>query len=349
MLQQFIIEMRLIKNKYTIMKIKLQLTLLYILLFNMHGIAQQNYSHVISTSIYQDLSNPVLINGPDSIASAYYVNADFLFPAFGSYADFNVHASVPSLGAYVTRFGYLAVYENPGFQYTHVFHGYYIPNLVKISSNSSLSVQFSGSSGNRVLKFQWKNMGLRNHSDSEYVNFQIWFNEADKSVSYHYGPSTLIADVKDVAVISLFRAPNSFNSFTHATNLGGNAAIPQGLTVVNPKSFTELVGVNNFPPSGTIITFKTTTSGINENFATGVSSELSIYPNPVNDVLSLLITNPDKIISTEIFNSNGSIIYEQRKLNERNEIDFSNYPAGIYLIKLCDTENRFIFQKVIKQ
>lgn len=331
------------------MKKKLHLLLLGFFMLNLHIKAQQNYSHTVSSSVYQDLSNPVLINGPDSIASAYYVNADFLFPAFGAHADFNIHASVPSLGAYVTRAGYLAVYENPGFQYTHVFHAYYFPGLVKINSNSSLSVQLSGSSGNKVLKFQWKNMGLSNHSISEFVNFQIWFKEADKSVSYHYGPSTMISDTNDVAVISILRAPNSFINFTHGTNLGGNAANPQGLTVVNPKDFSGLVGLYNFPPAGTLITFKQNASGMNENTSSGHFANLSIFPNPVHDVMNLYISNPDKIIRTEIFSSTGSLIKTLTKLNEKNEIDFSYYPEGIYLIKLIDEQNKVTFQKVIKK
>lgn len=315
-------------------------------LFTLSGMAQQNYVSTKSKGVYQDLVNPTLINGKDSIQEAYYVNANFQFPAFGAFANFKLNSSIPSLGAYVTRAGYLAVYESPGYQYTDVFHGYYNPGLVRLNSTSSMSVLLTGNTGNQILKFQWKNMGLINHSGTEYVNFQIWFNEADKTVSYHYGPSTAKYDTTDIGVISMFRAPNSFSSLTHSTNLGGDAAIPDSFIVTNPKKFNELNGVYNFPPNGTIITFKQPTGGISIN---SKSELFKIYPNPSKGVFNVNIENPKGKLIVEVYNSIGLKILEVDDSNNLLSLDISNQPNGLYFVKAIRDDNVIEIQKLIKQ
>lgn len=308
--------------------------------------AQQNYVPAKSKGVYQDLVNPTLINGKDSIQEAYYVNANFLFPAFGAFANFKLNSTIPSLGAYVTRAGYLAVYESPGYQFTDVFHGYYNPGLVRLNSTSSMSVLLTGNADAQILKFQWKNMGLINHSNTEYVNFQIWFNEAEKTVSYHYGPSTVKFDTTDIGVISMFRAPNSFVNITHSTNLGGDAAIPDSFVVTNPKKISELNGVYNFPPNGTIITFKQSTGGIN---ITSKSNLLQIYPNPSKGIYNVNIENPKGNLILEVYNSIGSKILELDDSNNLLNIDISSQPNGLYFVKAIRDNNIIEVQKLIKQ
>lgn len=254
------------------------------MLVSLQSQAQSNYSSTINQLAYQDLQNPTMIHGSDSIAMAYYVNCDMLFPVFGAHADFRLNASVPSLGAYVTRTGYLAVYEYPGFQHTDVFHGYYFPGLQKRDSASSISFELTGNAGNRLLKFQWKNMGLAGHTQDEFVNFQIGFDEATEAVTYHYGPSHIVWNSSEVAVISLFKAPNDFSSFVQATCLSGDASAPTSFTSSHPASFQELKGVIKFPPSGTAITFTSQNTGLRPQPA---ATTFDIFPLPFNHTLEL--------------------------------------------------------------
>lgn len=304
------------------------------------GIKAQNYVHTLSNIAYQDLVDPGMINTPDSIASSYYVNANLLFPAFGAHADFNTVPSVPSLGAYVTRNGYLAVYEKPAYKYTYAFHGYFA-ELVKINATSAMSVIVIPNGATKILKFQWKNMGLLNHADSEYVNFQIWFDEANKSVSYHYGPSKLSEDPNTGGVIGLVRAPNNFSSFTHATYLRGDAKSPSQLEVFHPSAFGSLEGANNFPPAGTLITFKLPTNSIKEGIM--AKTNYSVFPNPFKEKLEITCEGS---FNWQILDLFGKQWKSGTALNA-TEINTADIGNGLYQIRI-EKQGEVAFEKLVK-
>jgi len=79
--------------------------------------------------------------------------------------------------------------------------------------------------------------------------------------------------------------------------------------------------------------------GTNENNKT----EISIYPNPVNDYLNI---NSDKKISAiSITDLTGKTLFEGTNLNK---IDVNHLPKGLYLIKI-KTDNSESIQKFIKK
>lgn len=320
------------KNKYTF--------LLLALILNGTWVKSQNYVHTLSNISYQDLSNPQVIHGADSIASGYYIDINLLFPAFGAIADFNSVSSIPTFGAYISRNGYLAAYEKPSYTHTFAFHGY-LNNLIKRDSSSSISVLLIPNGSYKILKFQWKNMGVLNHADSEYVNFQIWFDEANKSVSYHYGHSILNNGPNNGGSIGLLRAPNNFSSFTNATYLKGDAKNPNQLDEYNPTSFSNLIPSNNFPPEGTLITFKLPNSGMKQNKLN--KSNYSIYPNPFNESLKIHLTGN---FNWQIIDLNGKQIKCGTGIDEQtiNTTDLAN---GLYLIQI-EQQNEIAFEKLVK-
>jgi len=321
------------------MKKKYTLLMLAIFLLGT-WVKSQNYVHTLSNIAYQDLSNPQVIHGADSIASGYYIAINLLFPAFGAIADFSNVPSIPSPGAYIARDGYLGAYENPSYTHTFAFHAY-LNNLIRINSSSSISVLLIPNGSFKILKFQWKNMGILNHSDTEYVNFQIWFDEANKSVSYHYGPSILNNDPNNGGAIGLLRALNNFSSFTNATYLKGDAKIPDQLKEFNPTSFSNLISSNNFPPEGTLITFKLPTSSVKQNELN--KSNYSIVPNPFNESLKIHCLGR---FNWQIIDLNGKQIKRGTDEDEIavNTTDLAN---GLYLIKI-ERQNEIAFEKLVK-
>lgn len=74
-----------------------------------------------------------------------------------------------------------------------------------------------------------------------------------------------------------------------------------------------------------------------------VSSHISLYPNPVNDVLKINVSNSLEVKSVEVLNMLGKRIV--KTLN--TEIRFANYNTGIYLLKI-NTNKGVITKKVIK-
>jgi len=77
--------------------------------------------------------------------------------------------------------------------------------------------------------------------------------------------------------------------------------------------------------------------------------ELQLYPNPADDIIS--IKWPPKVneINYHIFNINGQIIGNGKLTREdRNAINVSQLPTGIYWIQINNEENQLI-KKMIKQ
>lgn len=78
---------------------------------------------------------------------------------------------------------------------------------------------------------------------------------------------------------------------------------------------------------------------------------ITVYPNPTSDILWLKIypsRKSDKTEKTEsvsrhysLTNINGKVMQNKKVLNETEQIDFSNYSAGVYLL-LIKQENKII-------
>jgi photosystem II stability/assembly factor-like uncharacterized protein len=97
-----------------------------------------------------------------------------------------------------------------------------------------------------------------------------------------------------------------------------------GTNVYYSEEFTYTMGVD-------------TRIEINDNF-----QEVIVYPNPANDYL--IIKSPYLIERIEFMDLNGRILFV--KTNE-NLLNISNYPAGLYFVKVC-TKKGSVIRKIIK-
>lgn len=70
--------------------------------------------------------------------------------------------------------------------------------------------------------------------------------------------------------------------------------------------------------------------------------EVSLYPNPVNDVINIDMTNELK--SVEIYNIQGQKV----KSHNQKQINVSDLSSGMYIIKIQDAENAVSTKKIIK-
>lgn len=73
-------------------------------------------------------------------------------------------------------------------------------------------------------------------------------------------------------------------------------------------------------------------------------NELIVYPNPVNDLLTIQSDVP--IASLIVYDQLGVKVLE---INNHDQIDFSTLASGLYVIHLTDIENRKAVKKLIKQ
>jgi YD repeat-containing protein len=78
--------------------------------------------------------------------------------------------------------------------------------------------------------------------------------------------------------------------------------------------------------------------------------KITIYPNPTRGQLSVEITNMPTDASGEIriYNIAGNVIQYQKTVGSLNQLDFSVYPTGVYVlyIKVGQNESKW---KIIKQ
>ncbi|MDC8003607.1 M14 family zinc carboxypeptidase [Aureisphaera galaxeae] len=74
------------------------------------------------------------------------------------------------------------------------------------------------------------------------------------------------------------------------------------------------------------------------------TSAFSIYPNPVEDILS--ITTPLQNYTVEIFNLQGQLVSREKNNNGSKVLDYSNYATGVYLLKLSSEDTVQTFKIV---
>lgn len=87
------------------------------------------------------------------------------------------------------------------------------------------------------------------------------------------------------------------------------------------------------------------------NIISPVSSDLlfEVYPNPTQSTITIeLPTQPSKNTILTISNTNGQQLITQPITEPKTEIDFTNLPAGIYIVKVWNDKDVMV-QKVIKQ
>jgi hypothetical protein len=86
--------------------------------------------------------------------------------------------------------------------------------------------------------------------------------------------------------------------------------------------------------------------GINE-----LSADVSIYPIPAEEIVTVAIANGSGEFNVQFMNLGGQIITEQRLIagsNSKVEFDLTEYESGLYLIKISNSEED-AYYKIIKQ
>lgn len=78
-------------------------------------------------------------------------------------------------------------------------------------------------------------------------------------------------------------------------------------------------------------------------------SGISYYPNPVSDLLTVRVANPDQIRSVELLSNNGVRLESTTLKNNEAVIDMRSHPSGLYLIKLIGKNNSVSTFKILRK
>jgi len=98
--------------------------------------------------------------------------------------------------------------------------------------------------------------------------------------------------------------------------------------------FTELVGFKKITASASSATLTIKTETLNDI--------VRVYPNPTTDKIIIVSNSPQH---STLFNTAGQKILESNAL----ELDVTDLPTGVYLLKLQNTQNQNSIFKIIKK
>jgi hypothetical protein len=111
------------------------------------------------------------------------------------------------------------------------------------------------------------------------------------------------------------------------------------------NGFTLTGTTSNWTGTGGVTTGNTCSTYLNVNDFE-FSSKLSVYPNPSSDVFSI---NSDTRGTIVVYDLIGKIIKSNTIDLGITKLDLSNYPSGIYLMKVTNDKNETKTMKLIKQ
>lgn len=291
------------------MKKKL-LVLLLCAAFSFTARSQPYYTFTKASEPYADLDNPQVVNNKDSIATDYKWNVPGTYHLFGEQLS-----TVFTIG----RGGFIFCGNNEYFMPVSPFMAF----LEKRDSSSSIAVIKE----NNILKIQWKNMGLRGHSDSDFVNFQLWLYTALPRIEFRYGKGRVTdtaafsGKAGATVVLSMFNA--ALDEVYEYHHVVGDPEVPSDDTVGTEQSLAGL------PAEGTVYRFENVPTG----WATAESSDpIRLYPNPAKDFVNIDGVAPGAQYTIADFS--GRIVSSGGINEGGNALDIRMLPGGIYVIKI---------------
>lgn len=136
---------------------------------------------------------------------------------------------------------------------------------------------------------------------------------------------------------------NAQSYISHYTNAAWDVSATAAATVN---------GQGNFELTRTGITSLSPFAVFDSNTAVGVdeAEELSVsfYPNPAVDVLNYDMAGNTASMQIDVFDAAGRIVLTKTEQSSRGVIDMSDYPAGIYTIRIANEEQNQT-ARIVKQ
>lgn len=207
--------------------------------------------------------------------------------------------------------------------------------LDSIDNTSQISYKIEGTSGNQIVKVQWKNLKIRDGAANNFVNFQIWVHQKSGVIENRYGASSSSNQngfpPTTGPQVGIFYSPDDFSGIYEKQWINGHHTTPILDTSKN-YSFRAMEGV---PPQGVVYRFTPRFSTL--SILPIAKSALKIYPNPATNVLNLSAEATGQVVDIV-----GKAVLS---FSNQTNINISHLPTGIYTLVL---QNGATY-KIIKQ
>lgn len=177
-----------------------------------------------------------------------------------------------------------------------------------------------------------------------------------KVLTTRWNTTTNMRDTVAHAEQTLAGMAMSWANFSMNLNYMDSLNYPDSCMIVleasgaNPTN-NDYLWVDNLAFTGTVAVVVNTVSTVGVKEVQGTVSNLSLFPNPANDVLQIkLSVSKEQPITIEMLDVSGRVLYTKTKnavLGELNEkVDVKNFPKGTYLIKI-NGENLSETKKIV--
>lgn len=317
-----------------------KITLLAGLLLTTITVSAQNYYNFTqSTATYADLGTPTNMNG----------NAAWMYDDFGPIASaFPVYV----FGETFTSFGFeddnfVLVKTLPaGEEYVYVAPlSAYVQDRNTTGTGagqSPISYKVEGTTGSRILKLELKNAGLEEEFDTVgttnlFLNYQVWFYEADKSIEFRFGPN----NVTNIAMLN--SEATYWSIFLYeATNGDKSGAVTGNTTTPTYGEYTDATQIttnlNALPAANTVYRFAVNPLAVKDQ----EKIEFSMFPNPASDVLNL--TFPEAVNKPySVYDLMGREVLKGSLNNTAQaQINVSTLQKGSYILRIAGSTQKFI-------
>lgn len=316
------------------------------LAFTHQAKAQMPYNFAASTVAYQPLTNGTSLNGTNlwDESTTYVIPLGFWFKINGV----STNKVALTGGAFLSA-------DTVGTQNGFGLLSGSIQDRGKFSSESPIRYTTTGTSGSRIFKLEIFNAGFSDEGKNygtldDSLNMQVWLYEGSNVVELHYGSSRIshfndyFGNVFMMGYLKNFDL--SAGTFDKVYVLKGSLTSPtlDSMTMagmMNPKGFATV------PTSG--MTYKFTP----KNNTTGISGPVAaslcrIYPTQVVDQLTIE-SKTNAPLSYEIVSMNGASLRNGSIASGWEQLDMSALSAGMYIVKLRNTNNEVDVQKFVKQ
>ncbi|MBI4645462.1 MAG: T9SS type A sorting domain-containing protein [Bacteroidia bacterium] len=112
--------------------------------------------------------------------------------------------------------------------------------------------------------------------------------------------------------------------------------------------FVMFQSVYNTNPKPMFIVRTNPDGTVNSNYFSLVKEKIKVFPNPVNESLTIELSDNFTGYS-ELFNLSGQKLFQSKADNIKSiTIDMKSYPTGNYLIKIFNNNNQLFTEKLIK-
>lgn len=212
--------------------------------------------------------------------------------------------------------------------------------FIELTNNSSSTIDLTGIYfGGLGLTYQFpQGSSLSAESVLYLANDSDSFNERYGFEPFDEFSRSLSNDGEDLILRDAYG--NSIDQVIY------NDVLPWPEEADGEGSFLKLVGLdldNNLANSWIALTDTSENLSIGNN---SYDSFVSLYPNPVSDILKIK-TMSSNILSVKLYSINGKLFRTYSFENREVELDLSAFENGFYLLQI-QTDNELLFKKIIK-